>query len=553
MSGEGRAAVASAAGTVCETIRTALGPFGATKLVISDDGTVTTTSSGSVALDRLDVDHPSATLLQAAAEGFRDEHGDGGCALVALTGALLDEADGLTDRGLHPTAIERGYRRALDVAADRIDRDARPVSTVGTAAVARTALTATRDPNVRQRVGDYLARVAATLGDESGGFDPRRVKVLARPGGAMADTDLVGGVVLDDEPVAEGMVRRVDGGVVLLSSTVDMARVGTPSARLDSLDVSLDSESFEDRAALGDSEREAFRETIGELADAGCRFLATSRAVNDRVKTVLANHGVLAVQRVDDEDLELLARATGASVVPRLSDAVETDAAESDPADSDTENADGTDGSRLGTATATVRRKAGRDVIAVESDAGEPVYTVFCRAPDPRSVDAFERSVESALASVARAQREGTVVPAGGAVEMSAERAVRERARSVSGRERLAMEAFADALTVVPRTLAENAGGDGWTAVIRLRTAHADGRHAHGVDATTGATGDVTDGDPAVEPTGFKRATLSAATDLAVKLVRIDDVLPATELNPERAPDELPEGVMSGETPVPDD
>jgi chaperonin GroEL (HSP60 family) len=543
MSGEGRAAVASAALTVCETIRTTLGPFGATKLVISDDGTVTTTSSGSVALDRLDVDHPSVTLLQAAAEGFRDEHGDGGCALVVLTGALLDEAERLTDRGLHPTAIERGYRRALDVAVDRVDREARPVSTVGTRALARTALTATRDPNVHQRVGDYLARVAATLTDEPGGFDPRRVKVLARPGRAMADTDLVGGVVLHDEPVTEGMSRRVDGGVALLSSTVDLAEVGTPSARLDSLDVSLASESFEDRAALGDSEREAFRETVEKLADAGCRFLATSRAVNDRVKTVLANHGVLAVQRVDDDDLELLARATGASVVPRLSDAAESAA----------EDGDGTHGNPLGTATATVRRKAGRDVIAVESTAGEPVYTVFCRAPDPRSVDAFERSVESALAMVARARREGTVVPAGGAVEMSAERAVREHARSVSGREQLAMEAFADALTVVPRTLTENAGGDGWTAVIRLRTAHADGRNAHGVDATTGATGDVTDGEPAVVPTGLERATLSAATDLSVKLIRIDDVLPATELNPERAPDELPEGALSGETPAPDD
>ncbi|WP_101297007.1 TCP-1/cpn60 chaperonin family protein [Halegenticoccus soli] len=512
------------AGTVCDLARTTLGPFGATKLVIRRGGNVTTTASGAELLDDLEVTDPGVTLLRTGATGFRDRHGDGATTLVTFAGALLEEAVGLVDQGLHPTAVERGYREGLSVALDRLDGRSHPLSLVGPAAVARTALTATRNPAVKRRVGEYVAEVAEAVGD-AGPAGPTSVKVSARIGAA-SETELVQGLVLDHEPVSEAMPRREpDAGVALLSSTVDLPRLGGatggPNAR-----VVLSADSFDDRAAIGESEREAFRDRLRAAVDAGCRFVATERAVNDRVKSVLADHGVVALERVERDDLGRLARSTGARVVPSLGHASpET----------------------LGRADVTVRREAGRDFVFVESAAGDPVYTLFCRAPDPRSVSEFEASVESAIAATVRAAEDGTVVPGGGAIDVELARAVREHARSVDGREQLAVEAFADALEVVPRTLATNAGLDGWTGLIRLRVAHHEGRSTIGIDALAGETGETLRDDPIVEPAGLKRDALSAATDLAAQLIRIDERLPATDLGP-REPGPPEDGQPVSET-----
>lgn len=511
MPNDARADVTASANTVCDVVRTTLGPFGANKLVVEENGTVTTTSSGSIVIDRLNVSDPAVTLLRNAADGFRTAHGDGASGFVALVGALLDEAARLTDLGLHPTAIERGYRNAHDSAVSHLNEHSRPLSPFGPDAVARTALTGIRDPYTRRTVSKYLARVVETITTESpeNVFDPKSVGVVARLGGATSQTDLIRGVVLDTKPVTEGMTRSLtDAGVSLLSAAVDVPKLGSTTDQTQR-NVSFTAESFADHAAIGDRERTAFLESLTAAVDAGCGCIATNSAVNDRVKTVLANHGVLALQRVDDEDMTRLARATGARVVPGLDQVT--------PA-------------TLGTADVAVRRLSGRDMTVFESTANEPVYTLFCRAPDPRSVETFRRSVESALASVGLAARTGRVVPGGGAIEMSAARAVQRYARSAGGREQLAVSAFGDALTAVPRALATTAGMDGASALVRLRTAHAEGRDTFGIDALSGTTTNVLEDDSIVEPATLKRESWSAATDMAVKLARIDDRLFVSDL-----------------------
>lgn len=504
--------VTAAADTVCDIVRTTLGPFGASKLVVEDGGRVTTTSVGSAVLERLDVEDPSLTILRAAASDFEDRYGDGTGTVVALAGALLRAADTLVERGLHPTSIERGYREAMSVALSAVDRSARPLSAVGVAPVAATAMTSTRDPSARSTVSEYIDRVVETLGPE--GFDRKGVKVATRLGGAGGETELVRGVVLEKEPVAEGMPRSADdAGLALLSATVDVPRFGGENGLTEG-DIVIEDASFEDRTALADRERETFRQQLAAAQEAGCEVLLTGMAVNDRVKRDIANAGLLAFERVDDDDLRLLARATGAAVVPGLEQVTV---------------------GRLGRADVGLRREAGRDMVAIESDAGDPTYTLFCRAPDPRSVEAFRRSVESALSAVDLALSSGRVVPGGGAVEMCAGHAVRDHARSVEGVEQLAVEAYADALRVVPRTLATNAGLDGWDAVVRLHVAHGEGRDATGIDCLAGEVTDVLDGDPnpIVQPVALERATLEAATELAIRLVQIDERLEATELDPD--------------------
>lgn len=513
MPDETRADVVAQAKSVCNVVRTTLGPFGATKLVIEGSGTVTTTASGSVVLDRIDIENPTLKLLKKAGSDFRDSQGDGSTTMIALVGALLEEADRLGELGLEAPTIERGFRRGLDLALDRLETQGRPIGEFGEATVARTALTGTRNPGAKNQMGEYLVEVIDHIRREYGGlegFDADQVKVMSRIGGGQAQSELVSGVVLDKEPTSDSMPRSADGGIALLSSTVDVPKFGSETGRLP-MELSIRPDSFEDRAAIGDHEREAFAERLEAAVDAGCRFIATEVAVNDRVKTTLANHGVIAIQRVDHEDLVRIARATGASIVPDLTHVDET---------------------TLGTGSVAYRRRAGRDLLYVEGSTDEPVFTLFCRAPDPRAAVAFERSVEAAVAATLSAARDERVVAGGGAIEMALSQTLRDRAREIADREQLAVEAFADALTVVPRTLAENGGMDAWTALIRLNVAHSEGRTTHGVDSLVGETTDVLadDDDPLVEPLAIKREVLTAATELAVNLVRIDARLPAREL-----------------------
>lgn len=518
MADDARSDLIADVGAICDLVRTTIGPFGANKLVVSTAGTVTTTASGSVVLAMLELDAPALTFLKTAATDFRDTHGDGSSSVVALTGALLDEADRLSELGLHPTTIERGYREALGVSLGRLERSARPLDTVGVGAVSRTALTGTRNPQSRAQVGTYVERIAEGLGE---GFDADRINVLSRFGGSESETELVDGMVLDREPATEGMPRTLDdAGVAVLTTTVDVAKIGSATDRWD-VSLSLSPERFEDRAAIGEREREAFLEVLDAAIEAGCRVIVTGMAVGDRVERLLANRGVLALERVDETDVAKVARATGATVVSGLEAVDET---------------------TLGRADVRVTRHAGRDMTSFESVGRErePVYTLFCRAPDPRSVDEFERAVESALAAVTHALRTTTVNPGGGAAETASALAVRDHARSVGEVEGLAIEGFGDALSVIPRTLARNAGIGGWRGVTRLRVAHTEGRDAVGVDCLFGETRDVLGEDPIAEPTRLKREVWSAATDLACRLVRIDASLPASDLSDD-TPDERAE------------
>jgi chaperonin GroEL (HSP60 family) len=491
-------------------IRTTLGPFGANKLVVSKGGEVSSTSSGSVVLEKLQLEDPANRLLAAEAEAFQSRNADGTATFVLLAGELLSRATDLREQGLHPTTIERAYDDAAAVAAERISGMARPLSEFGTATVAETAVTSTRNPSIRRQVGEYLSQIVDRMSDEQGTFDSRNVHVISRIGGASQATNLVHGLVLDNNPVHEAMPRTAtDTGVALLSSAVDFRRIGSPSERTSDIRVSLEIDSFEDRAAVRDWEREKFEGALQTARDLGCQFLATDDALAERVQTRVADSGILALQRVGRDEFRMLARATGATIVSDL---------------------DRLSGEALGRADVSVRRIAGRDMTRIESRGENPVYTVFVRASDPRSVNEFERSVKSALTAVEFAQRTDTVVPGGGATELAAANAVRDAARSVAGREQLAMEAFADALLVVPRVLAENGGVDVSSAVSRLRVAHDDGNESVGIDSISGAVTDAFADDPIVEPPSLKRNIVTSATELSVKLVRIDERLPATDL-----------------------
>ena len=504
---------------VCDIVTSTLGPFGATKIIIQDNGTVTLTTTGSEVLERCDLNEPAVELLRTAAAGFRSVHRDGTSTLVALVGTLLEEAESLRDLGLHPTTIERGYRSGFEIAREYVHDHDLPVSSAGTEAIARTALTATRTPDVRAQMSGDISDIAEILERESrdGPFDQRAVSVVSRVGGTQSDTELVRGIVLNDSPVLETMPRSADSGIALVSSNIDVARAGGEMSRRSELVLTLSPETFEERQAFGKHELEQFKAGVEGIVGAGCQVVMTTASVNDRVKRILANAGLMAVQRIDEEDLYRLARGTGATVQASLV---------------------GITADALGSGSVSVRREAGRDMTFIETT-NDRIYTLFCRAPDPRTLGAFSRSVESAIAAVTAATRSGRVVPGGGAVEIGAAGAIRRSGRTVRGREQLGVEAVSKALTVVPRTLARTAGLGGTDAVIELRAKHDGGTHTAGVDALFGDVSDViSNDDPLVEPADTKLAIWESAIDLAVRLLRIDERLSANDLKADEGIDD---------------
>jgi chaperonin GroEL (HSP60 family) len=514
MDGDSSATLLADAREVCSVVTSALGPFGANKFIVQDNGTVTLSASGSEVLERCDLNEPAVELLRTAAAGFRDEHRDGTTRLVALVGALLEEAVDLRELGLHPTAIERGYRTGLEVAQEYVASHTLPAESVETEAIARTALTAIRDPGVRNRMGTEVAGIAGMLWEEAGDepFDRRNVTVVSRVGGSLAETRLVQGVVLPKGPVLESTSRDADGGIALVSSAIDVARGGGEMGRRPGLTLRLSPESFEERQAFDEFEQEQFDEHVSDAIDAGCRVVLTTASVNDRVKRTLSNRGLLAFQRIDEDEMRRLARGTGATIVGSFAEI---------PPDA------------LGSGRVSVRREAGKDMTLVEATS-DRIYTVFCRGPDPRTLSAFTKSVESAVAAVTTANRAGNVVPGGGTVEIGAAGAIRDAGHALDGRAQFAVETVGRALTVVPRTLARTGGLDGSDAVIRLRNAHTAGESSMGIDAHLGEVVDVIDtDDPLVEPAETTVAIWESAVDLAVQMLRIDERLLATDLSSE--------------------
>lgn len=497
--------------SLTDTLRSTIGPYGARKLVVEESGKVTVTSSCASILDRIRLENPAVTVFDRTARGFTETHGDGVTRLIVLTGALLEAAETLSSQGLRPSAIEQGFREACSAAMEQISESERPLSEEGASAVIHTALTDVRDQSTRNYFSSVLGEVVDELEASTEEFDARDLTVSTRIGAGQAESELVHGVVLDRPPAVEEMPRSLGTtGVAIISETVDVPKLGGATARGDKR-YSLESSSLEEKRSFAERERAAFQGQLDDVLELGCRVIVTKKAINERIEMLLANHGVLAIQRVEDDDFRRLARTTGATVVPGLDEVT---------------------AETLGQGKVNVTREGGRDMTVVESTGSAPVYTLFCRSPDHRSLDALERSMESAIASVHSSRKTKTVVPGGGAIEMAASRTVKRQSRSVDGAGQVAMAEFGRALTAVPRTLAATTGIDSTDALVNLRTAHAKGQNTVGVDCVLGETTDVlmAEHQPIVDPASLTRDIWSAATDLAVQLVRIDDVVAASDL-----------------------
>jgi thermosome len=515
----------SAAKAVAESVRSTLGPKGMDKMLVSSMGDITVTNDGVTILEEMDIDNPTAEMIVQVAETQEDEAGDGTTTAVSIAGELLKNAEDLIEQDIHPTAIIKGFHLASDRARQEVDNvahDVDPEDTELLKQVAETSMTGKGAELEKETLAELVVNAvqAVTVEADDGGLivDLEYVHTETQTGRSAGESELLGGAVVDKDPAHEDMPTSVEDADVLL--TDEPIEIEDTDA-----DASLQLESPDQLQDFLDKEEEQLREKVGKIADSGADVVLCRKGIDDLAEHFLAKEGILAVSRVKKSDMSFLREVTEGEIVSDL-DAIE-------PSD-------------LGSANV----EYGDDGMFYIEGTGEESHgvTLLLRGSTEHVVDELERGIGDALEVVAQTVSDGRVLAGGGAVEVEVARRVREYADSVSGREQLAVEAFADALELVPRVLAENAGLDSIDTLVDLRSAHDDGDETAGLDVFTGEIVDTFDAG-VVESAHAKRQAISSATEAANLVLKIDDIIAAGDLSTEGEEDEgagAPGGGMGG-------
>jgi len=502
---------------IAEVVKTTLGPRGMDKMLVDTIGDITITNDGAKILDEIDIQHPAGKVLVNVAKTQDKEVGDGTTSVVVLAGALLKKAEELMSKNIHPTTIAAGYRKALDKAIEVLDKIAVPVDLEDEATLRDVASTSMRSKAVkffRDYLSDLAVRAVKSIVEERDGklvADVDNIQVIKKEGKSIGETQLINGVIIDKEVVHPGMPRRIkDAKIALLDCPLEIEKTEI-SAEINIRDP-------EQMKAFMEEETRMLRDMVDKVKKAGANVVFCQKGIDDTAQFFLAKAGILAVRRVKKSDMEKLSRATGARIVTNLEDLRAED---------------------LGHAELVEERKIGEDrMVFVEGCKNPRSVAVLIRGGLERVVDEAERSLHDALCVVADIVKEPKIVYGGGATETEVARELRRYASQVGGREQMAIEAFAEALEVIPQTLAENGGHDPIDVLVALRAAHEkpDGV-SYGVNVFTGKVEDMAK-LRVVEPYLVKKHCISSAVEAAITILRIDDVVVAAKPPPSKKEEE---------------
>jgi thermosome len=436
---------------IAEVMRTTLGPKGMDKMLIDSLGDITITNDGATILDEMDVQHPIAKLLVEISKSQEEEAGDGTTTAVVLAGALLEEAQKLLDMNIHPTVVVSGFKKALDVAIDHLRKVAVPVNRSDTDTLKKIAMTSMGgkiSETVKEYFADLAVKAVLQVAEERNGkwyVDLDNIQIVKKHGGSLLDTQLVYGIIVDKEVVHAAMPKRVvNAKIALLDAPLEVEKP--------EIDAEIRINDPTQMRAFLEEEERILKNYVDKLKSLGVTALFTTKGIDDIAQYYLAKAGILAVRRVKRSDIEKLVRATGARLVTNIEDLTEAD---------------------LGFAGLVEERRVGDEkMVFVEQCKNPRAVSILVRGGFERLVDEAERNLDDALSVVADVVEEPYILPAGGAAEVEAAKAVRAFAPKVGGREQYAVEAFARALEAIPKALAENAGLDPIDILTELTHKH---------------------------------------------------------------------------------
>ncbi|OGS50672.1 MAG: thermosome subunit [Euryarchaeota archaeon RBG_16_68_12] len=496
----------AAARAVADAVRSTLGPRGMDKMLVDSLGDVVITNDGVTILKEIDIEHPAAKMLVEVAKTQDEEAGDGTTTAVILAGELLKKAEDLIEQNIHPTVIASGFRQASDKAHEILEKIAAKVSIKDAETLKKVAMTAMASKSAsghRGHLADITVKAVTTVAEQraDGSYyvDDDDIQITKKQGGSIADTELVEGIIVDKERVHPGMPAEVaNAKIALIDAALEVKKT--------EIDAKIEITDPSQLQAFLSEEENMLRRMVETIKKSGATIVFCQKGIDDLAQHFLAKEGIYAVRRVKKSDMEKLAKATGGKVVTKLDELAKDD---------------------LGNSKLVFEKKIGDDEMTFVTGCKNPkAISILIRGGTEHVVDEVERSIEDALSVVACAVEDGKVVTGGGAAATEIAMGLRDWASSVGGREQIAIESFADAIEIVPRTLAENAGLDPIDTLIEIRKQHKRGDRHAGINVFTGKITDMRKQN-VVEPIRVGSQAITSATDAAVMILRIDDVIAA--------------------------
>jgi len=493
----------AAAKLVAELVRSSLGPRGLDKMLVDSLGDVTITNDGATILKEIDVQHPAAKMIVEIAKTVDNEVGDGTTSSVVFGGALLARAEDLLKKEVHSSVIIEGFQAAAEKTLEIYSEMAKKINPDDRETLLKIAKTSmqskliSEDSNILSKIVVDAILMVATKKAETYSVDLENIKVEKKPGGAITDTQIIKGIVLDKEITHSGMPTKIEKPkIALLNSALEIEKTEM-SSEIRITDPTQMQMFLEE-------ENRMLKTMVDKLHSVGANVLICQKGIDDIAQHYLAKYGIMAVRRVKESDMIKLGKATGGRVTSNLDDLTEHD---------------------LGTADLAHQKKVESDKwVFIEGCKNPQSVTLLIRGGSQRVIDEVDRSIHDSLMVVKDVIEKPEIVAGGGAPESYAAARLKEWADSFDGREQLAIKKYAEALEIIPLTIAENAGMDPIDTMATLRAKQNQGRKWTGIDARNTIIADMFAID-VVEPLAVKEQIIKSATEAACMILRIDDVI----------------------------
>lgn len=514
----------NAAKTIAEIVRSSLGPRGMDKMLVSSIGDITITNDGATILKEIDVEHPAAKMMVEISKATDSEVGDGTTSTVVLAGSLIEKAEELINKQVHPTVVVDGFKKASQKSIDTLREIAVKVSPQDRDFLNKIArismaskIVSANSQHLSSIVVDAALAVSEKIAeDDKFKIDIDNIKVEKKAGGSVQDTQIIHGLVLDKEVVHGGMPKQVHNAkIALVNSALEIEKT--------EFDAKLNINTPDQMQRFLDEENKMLKSMVDKISEAGANVVLCQKGIDDIAQHYLAKSGIMAVRRIKESDMSKLSKATGSRMVTNIEELTAND---------------------LGSADLVEERKVETDKwVFVEGCKNPKAVSILVRGGSQRVVDEAERSVHDAMMAVKDVVEYPYAVIGGGASEAIVSHTIREWSNSLSGRAQLAVEKFADGIETIPLVLAQNAGMDPLDTQVQLRAKATTSKPKYGIDVLNAKVADLSAKD-VYEPLAVKEQVINAATEAACMILRIDDVIAAGKSNMPSGPS--PGGVGGG-------
>ncbi len=489
----------TAARMVSDIVKTTLGPKGMDKMLVSPTNDLIVTNDGVTILDEMQIEHPAAKMMVEIAKTQETEVGDGTTTAVMIAGKLLENAEKLLDKKIHPTVITKGYRIASEKSQEILNEIALRITSNDEDVlrqVAMTAMTGKGAEDSKEKFSEIIVRAVKQV-QNNGKIDLNDIKIEKSKGNGIEDTELISGIVLDKEKISHDMPSKIDNAkIALIDSPLELKNP--------EIDTKISISSPEQLQSFLSQEEKEIREMVEKIKFSGANIIFCQKGIDDFAQYLLSKEKIYACRRVSRSDMEKLSKATGGRIVSNLSELTLNE---------------------LGNAQIVEEVKHGEDTLTYVKGCSNPkALTILIHGGTGHVIDEIERALKDGLGDVVCSLKSGLVVPGGGAVEIELSRKLREFGQSLSGREQLAVDEFASALEFIPTTLAENAGIDPIDVLTELKSRHDSGERNTGLNLFNNKIENVLEAK-IIEPLKIKTQAINSATDVAIMILRIDDVI----------------------------